>query len=176
MMKATMYLQRIENWDQTLTLRINRASHIAWIRSMFAIISKLGDGIFWYTLITAIMLLDKSAGLRHGIQIILTGLAATVIYKWLKNKTSRPRPFMAHGGVSCFTAPLDQYSFPSGHTMHAFTFSTMILYYYPQLIWVVLPFTLLVALSRVVLGLHYPTDVLAGALLGTAVAAASLTF
>ena len=176
MMKATPYLQRIECWDQALTLRINRASHVVWLRSMFAVISKLGDGVFWYTLIAAIMMLDRSAGLHHGIHIILAGLAATVIYKWLKGKTLRPRPFMSHGGVRCFVAPLDQYSFPSGHTMHAFTFGAAILHYYPQLIWLVAPFALLVALSRVVLGLHYPTDVLAGALLGTAVATLSFVF
>ncbi|HNW79764.1 MAG TPA: phosphatase PAP2 family protein, partial [Candidatus Competibacteraceae bacterium] len=71
-------------------------------------------------------------------------------------------------------APLDEYSFPSGHTLHAVSFSIIAVYYYPVLAWLVLPFTVLVALSRLVLGLHYPSDVLAGILLGAALASLTL--
>jgi undecaprenyl-diphosphatase len=69
--------------------------------------------------------------------------------------------------------PLDKFSFPSGHTLHAVVFSTVVLSYYPALSIVVLPFTVMVGLSRVVLGLHYPSDVLAGALIGAAIATVS---
>jgi membrane-associated phospholipid phosphatase len=62
---------------------------------------------------------------------------------------------------------------PSRHTLHAVAFTTIALGYYPQLFWLLFPFTLLVALSRMVLGLHNPGDVLAGILLG--VLAAGLT-
>ena len=74
----------------------------------------------------------------------------------------------------CLTAPLDRFSFPSGHTLHAVAFSLVAVHYYPGLIWLVLPFTALVAVSRLILGLHYPTDVLAGIALGGMVAMASL--
>lgn len=62
--------------------------------------------------------------------------------------------------------PLDHFSFPSGHTLHAVLFSVMLGTYFPALLPVLLVFSVLVALSRMVLGLHYPTDVLAGAGLG----------
>ena len=55
--------------------------------------------------------------------------------------------------------------------MHATTFTLIALFFYPLLAWLRLPFATLVALSRVALGLHYPSDVLAGALLGAGLAA-----
>ncbi len=66
--------------------------------------------------------------------------------------------------------PLDAFSFPSGHTLHAVAFSIVAIAYYPALAWVLVPFSLLVAMSRLVLGLHYPSDVLAGAALGALIA------
>jgi len=57
--------------------------------------------------------------------------------------------------------------------LHAVVFSMVALSYYPQLAFVLVPFTVMVALSRVVLGLHYPSDVLAGALIGASIAALS---
>ena len=75
-------------------------------------------------------------------------------------------------GLGC--APLDRYSFPSGHTLHAVCFQAMLFVALPALAWCVLPFTLSVAASRVILGLHYPSDVLAGALIGGTMGWASM--
>jgi len=71
-------------------------------------------------------------------------------------------------------ATLDAYSFPSGHTLHAVAFTIVALSAWPWLAPLPVPFTLLTAASRIALGLHYPSDVLAGAALGAAIAAASL--
>jgi undecaprenyl-diphosphatase len=96
----------------------------------------------------------------------LAALAGVACYKLLKVGTSRPRPYAVSPRIRLGTAPLDQFSFPSGHTLHAVAFSLMASSQYPELGWLLVPFTLLVAASRVVLGLHYPSDVLAGAALG----------
>ena len=86
----------------------------------------------------------------------------------------RERPFITHPAISCAAAPLDRYSFPSGHTLHAVSFAVLGAHYLPELAVPLAGFAFLVALSRVVLGLHYPTDVAAGALLGGGLALASL--
>ncbi|WP_155518951.1 phosphatase PAP2 family protein, partial [Xanthomonas euvesicatoria] len=73
-----------------------------------------------------------------------------------------------------WVAPLDEFSFPSGHTLHAVSFSIVALAYYPWLAPLLVPFSAGVALSRVVLGLHYPSDVLAATLIGVLLASLSL--
>lgn len=65
-------------------------------------------------------------------------------------------------------------SFPSGHTLHAVSFTILFTHYEPALLAVTAPFAVLVATSRVVLGLHYPSDVMAGALIGASLATTSL--
>jgi undecaprenyl-diphosphatase len=83
------------------------------------------------------------------------------------------RPYQVNPLVSAGASVLDRFSFPSGHTLHAIAFSLVACFYYPVLWMVLVPFTLLTAVSRVALGLHYPSDVIAGAALGALIAAAS---
>lgn len=71
-------------------------------------------------------------------------------------------------------ASLDEFSFPSGHTLHAVAFSVIAIAWFPALTLPLLLFAMLVAMSRVVLGLHYPSDVLAGIALGAVLGGASL--
>ena len=92
----------------------------------------------------------------------------------LKSSTTRERPYRTLRDVRAAIDPLDAFSFPSGHTLHAVAFTVVAVSAFPLLAWVFVPFTLLVALSRVVLGLHYPSDVLAGAGIGALVAQAVL--
>lgn len=111
--------------------------------------------------------------------ILQMGITATIgilVYKKLKNHLVRERPYVNHGGILCGAAPLDRYSFPSGHTLHAVSFTTMLTAFDPMLSMIAVPFALLVAASRVVLGLHYPSDVVAGAAIGLCLAKASLAF
>ncbi len=176
MSQRTYALQQIQTWDETWCLRFNRASTHPWIRKSFRLISRLGDGIFWYGLMIALLVGYQSTALFAVLHMITVGLICTVIYKWLKRKTHRPRPFNTHQNISCAAAPLDQFSFPSGHTLHAVAFSIVALAYFPVLAWLLIPFTGLVAISRLVLGLHYPSDVLVGVLIGGSIAALSFSF
>lgn len=129
--------------------------------------------MFWYGLMLALLLWEKEMAVVPVLHMAVAGLACTLLYKWLKTKTLRPRPYEFYREIILSVPPLDQYSFPSGHTLHAVAFTLVALGYYPSLAILLLPFTLLVATSRLVLGLHYPSDVLAGAAIGALVGGAS---
>ncbi len=174
MMRANSTLQQISRWDLELCLFFNRQSRSLSIRSLFRLASRLGDGVFWYILMSALLLRYQAEALPAVVHMLLAGGCGTLTYKLIKNKTLRPRPFNVSPDVVCVSKALDQFSFPSGHTLHATVFSIVAVYYFPVLIWLVLPFSILVALSRPILGLHYPSDVLAGALIGAALASASI--
>ena len=163
--------QRLYNLDLALCLQLNRASSRRRCEYLFAVVSRLGDGVFWYTLMVSLLVLEGAAAVPVVSRMVVTASIGLLIYKWLKTKTTRPRPYALNAVIQVKVPPLDQYSFPSGHTLHAVGFSVVAITYYPQLAWLVLPFAVLVALSRMVLGLHYPSDVAAGALLGGGVAA-----
>jgi len=155
-------------------LRANRLGAGNRSRAYFAAISRLGDGVFWYALMATLIVFDGVAGLTASAHLAATGVIALTLYKLLKRWTRRPRPFASDARIHAWVAPLDEFSFPSGHTLHAVAFSLVALAHYPMLAWLLIPFTASVAVSRVVLGLHYPSDVLAATGLGTALAALSL--
>jgi len=170
MSKLEAGIERLRLWDSALCIRVNGAVRIAPVCSLFRVVSRLGDGVFWYSLMLALLLTGGTSALGTVARMAVTGLVCTLIYKWLKSKTSRPRPFAVVTAVRAGADPLDTFSFPSGHTLHAVAFSVVAIAFHPMLAWILVPFTLLVAASRVVLGLHYPSDVLAGAALGALVA------
>lgn len=165
---------RLLHHDTGWCLRANRACTRLWIRRYFSTVSRLGDGVFWYLLMAALVLLDGFDGLVAATHMAATGAVALLLYKSLKRWTKRPRPFAADGRIRAWVAPLDEFSFPSGHTLHAVSFSIVAVAWYPMLAGVLVPFAASVAVSRVVLGLHYPSDVLAATAIGSALGATSL--
>ena len=172
--ELSLVLARINAADAALCARINRANRSRLVQRFFSMVSRLGDGAFWYVLMALLLIVERESAFKPVLHMIAAGLMGLALYKWLKQKTLRPRPCDLHAAILRGAAPLDEFSFPSGHTLHAVTFTVVALAYYPWLAPVLVPFTLLVALSRVILGLHYPSDVLAGAVIGYALATLAL--
>lgn len=160
--------------DAGWCLRANRWGHWRGLRRYFAVVSRLGDGAFWYALMAALVAFDGWRGLAASAHLAATGAVALLLYKLLKRWTRRPRPFASDARIQAWVAPLDEFSFPSGHTLHAVAFTIVALAHYPVLAGLLVPFAASVAASRVVLGLHYPSDVLAALGIGTALASLSL--
>src|SRR5215472_16103964 len=143
------FMARIDAAEYGLCRTLNRGATFAIPRHVFRIASRLGDGIVWYLLIVLLPIMyGAAAALRPAIVMALTGVLGLTLYTVLKRVFVRERPFITHAAIDLKGAPLDRYSFPSGHTLLA----------------------ALIAGSRVVLGLHYPSDVLAGAAIGAALA------
>lgn len=172
--KASRFFELADQREFAVCQAINRSVRFRPILGYFRIVSRLGDGWFWYALILSLPFCAGGSGPALALQMALTGLTCTLTYKALKRWLIRERPFISFPVINCATPPLDRYSFPSGHTLHAVCFQAMLFVALPALAWCVLPFTLSVAASRVILGLHYPSDVLAGALIGGTMGWASM--
>lgn len=173
-MNRAAWRQRLSAGDCGWCLRANRWGERGGSRAYFATISRLGDGLAWYLLMAALLAFDGLAGLAASLHLAATGVIALTLYKLLKRWTRRPRPFASDRRIQAWVAPLDEFSFPSGHTLHAVAFSLVAMAHYPVLAWLLVPFTASVAVSRVVLGLHYPSDVLAATAIGSGLAGLSL--
>ena len=165
---------RLDALEARCCLTLNQLARHGFVRHYFAIVSRLGDGVAWYAMLAVLPAVFGWQAWREVTHMAITALIAVAIYKFLKEGLVRERPCLSHVGIAALTAPLDRYSFPSGHTMHAVAFVTMLGQYFPEVATLMLPFSISVALSRVILGLHYPTDVVAGALLGWVIARVSL--
>jgi undecaprenyl-diphosphatase len=162
--------------DSQLCVQVSHTSQYKLVKHVFRCVSRLGDGVFWYTLMGLIALFDREHGVYVCFHMMTAGLTGTIIYKLLKHKTHRPRPYQVRQDVLLNGIPLDKFSFPSGHTLHAVAMGLVAMAYYPVLSVLVMPFIILVGMSRVVLGLHYPTDVLAGAAVGYGIVVAYAPF
>ncbi len=161
-------LSRFDAAEYRLCRRLNRGVENTGIRLYFKAASRLGDGVIWYALMLALPFIYGDQGLKVALVMLATSVVGLAVYKILKRTFVRERPFIRHTGISLAGAPLDRYSFPSGHTLHAVAFTWQACAAFPELAIALVPLALSIAASRVVLGLHYPTDVLVGALLGAA--------
>src|SRR6202048_5263981 len=164
----------IENRDHRVMRQMNRWRAPRWFRIWMILSTRLGDGWLWYGL--GIMLLAWGGPQRLA-AVGAAGSAAllgVLIFKALKHLSHRKRPCQYEPHCWSKVLPPDQFSFPSGHTMTAFSIALVISYYYPSLQAPMFFLAVSIAVSRIVLGMHFLSDVLAGMLLGVALGLASI--
>ena len=165
----------IDRRDQRLMRRMNRWRAPRWIRYWMIAATRMGDGWLWYGL--GVMLLIYGGSQRFA-AIGAAGVSAVTgigVFKLLKKLSQRPRPCELEPHCWSKVLPPDRFSFPSGHTMTAFSIALVVSYFYPSLEGALFFLALSIALSRIVLGMHFLSDVLAGMVIGVALGCAAIT-
>lgn len=159
----------LKAFDVSLVLRMVERATNPSSRQRYLLLSRSADG--WLYLIAPLLL--ALSGSESGKQFLYLLAAAFTLerslYWSIKNTTKRLRPPQAIPGFQSVIVAHDRFSLPSGHTSGAFLFVTMLYASVSPLCALGYVWAAGVGMSRVGLGVHYPTDVCAGALLGTGV-------
>lgn len=157
----------IKKRDHALMHRIHHWSAPDWLRWILVCASRSGDGWLWYALGVLILIF----GDRFRFAAVYAGLLASGvglgIYEIVKKTTRRKRPCLIEPNQWARIPPPDQYSFPSGHTISSFAIATSVGMFYPSLMITLLCCAFTISISRIMLGMHFLSDVLAGMLIGT---------
>ena len=167
-------VEYLDDLEINVCRRVNALSRVAAIRRFFSAVSKLGDYPAWVIFGLIVAVRQGAAAPQFAVHALVTAGIGILVYKGLKKRLVRERPYVTHVDIVCGTAPLDRYSFPSGHTLHAISLTVLYGAYEPTILIIMAPFAALVAASRIVLGLHYPSDVLVGGSIGAAIATTGL--
>ncbi len=161
------FLEQIHYLDlQTFKWCLQRKHH-EFIVSLSKWVSRSADGYLYLFAAIIVCILEK----WDVLQLLALAFAVErIIYAVLKNKLKRNRPPEAIPGYQSIIKPSDQFSFPSGHTSAAFLVATIASTYQPLFAGLLFVWAPCVGISRVMLGVHFPTDTVAGALLGFTIA------
>lgn len=160
-------IRLITTGDRKLMLRVNRWEAPLWFRRWMLLATRGGDGWLWGTIGFVLLCFGgerRFMALEAGFVSVCIGLATFAI---LKQITGRERPREPHCWASLL--PPDRFSFPSGHTITAFAVAMPLGLFYPSLMVGLVFCALSIGASRVMLGLHYLSDVLAGLAIGIAI-------
>lgn len=165
----------IHQFDVRMFIGLNRSGvHNSLVR-FSRVISASADGVLYVLLAVGLF---WQYGMADALlrAMLLAFAIERPVYFILKNGFKRNRPQQAIKDFRSVITPSDQFSFPSGHTSAAFMVATLVSYFFPALLIALCLWALSVAFSRVVLGVHFPSDTLMGMVLGIATAFFSLNY
>jgi undecaprenyl-diphosphatase len=160
----------IAHRDQRLMRRINHWYAPRWIRLWMMAATRGGDGALWYAIGLVVLLFGGAERLPAIAAAVLSAGTGITIFLRIKKWTNRQRPCAYEPHCWARLLPPDQFSFPSGHTITAFAVTVSIALFYPGTVIPLLFCSVSVAASRIMLGMHFLSDVLAGAVIGTTLA------
>mgnify|MGYP006306052719 CR=1 FL=1 len=153
--------------DFRLLYFINHKLSCKVLDSMMPLITHLGGAIFTITFTLALMFFGTNSVRLLGYEVAFSLASSHLIVHIVKRKVNRERPHIVEEMIQQFDVPLCEYSFPSGHTTAAFAVANILAYNLPQFATIILGIATLIAISRMYLGVHYPSDVIAGFLVAT---------
>lgn len=129
-------------------------------------ITDLGGAIFTTVFSLVLVLLGNREVRLMGLEALSVLGLSQIIVQGLKRTLSRERPYKILEKLNTFGISLKDYSFPSGHTTASFSIASTLALNIPKISILVFFLAMIIGLSRIYLGVHYPTDVLAGIILG----------
>lgn len=170
---ASTLLHFVNKRDHAVMRRVHRWSAPKWIRLWMICATRGGDGWLWYAMAIVMLLFGGPERFRAVGASTLAASLGIAVFLSLKKATGRKRPCAIEPHCWSTLLPPDQFSFPSGHTITAFAVAIPLILAYPAMLAGLLFCALSIAASRVLLGMHFLSDVVAGALIGGALGYAS---
>jgi undecaprenyl-diphosphatase len=153
--------------DYSLMRRANNWPAPRWMRAYVLGATRAGDGWLWYAMGVGILLFGGEERLAALGAAVTAATLSVLLFLWLKRFANRRRPCEIEPHCWATLLPPDQFSFPSGHTMTAFAVAIPLLLFYPTLALGLLFCAFSIGMSRILLGMHFLSDVIAGAAIGT---------
>lgn len=173
-------MTRMIHWlgkrERQLFFWINHKLHHRFVSIVLYTLTHLGGATFTITFSLALALLLPAPWDTIGWQCLVALAISHIPVAIIKKVYPRIRPHLAIPNTRTYRKPLVDHSFPSGHTTAIFSLVVPIIMHFSMLAWILLPIAGIVALSRMYLGLHYPSDCLVGAVIGTSAAVGTVMF
>jgi len=169
------FVDSVSHWDHIFTAAIFGLNGRRFLGLAMPWISHSGNGYYYPVVPVALLLVDSHKAWTFFLAALFAFGIELPLYKLLKNGIKRDRPCEVWSDVHGRVSPSDQFSFPSGHTAAAFVMATLLSYFFPLLSMPLFLWALLVGFSRICLGVHYPTDILAGMVVGLLSALSALS-
>jgi undecaprenyl-diphosphatase len=164
----------IHRFDVSMFTWVMARKHRALLTQIGRWVSHSGDGVLYVLLAGYLYASEMPADRLFLIAALAAFAVERPLYCVLKNSFKRNRPQEALANFHSFIIPSDKFSFPSGHTSGAFLMATLLAYFHPALALPVYLWATTVGLSRIFLGVHFPTDILVGMTMGMSIATISL--
>jgi len=159
-------MKTLKRFDDYFIYLINLKMKNRYLDVFFYRITHLGGAIFISAFCFSLILFGDQRVRQMGVEaLIALGISQLVVHS-LKRLLSRERPYNIIEQLNTFGIDLSDYSFPSGHTAASFSLATTLALNIPKLYILLFGLAMIIAISRIYLGVHYPTDVAAGILLG----------
>lgn len=167
---ANNILTKLAKVDEQLFLSVFNDASPVWLRRSAIGFSKSGDGGLYVALFLSFWWFTEQAHFQQLAMSLLVGFVnERPIYFLVKKRIARVRPCdcLVQGA---YLVPSDRFSLPSGHSAGAFVVATILTMYLPEFAGLWLVWASGVAASRVIIGVHYPADVVIGAVMGSSCA------
>lgn len=170
------FVSRLQQQENRIFCWINQRLRRAWLDRFFNTLTHLGGATATIAIALCLCIFGQGSWRLAGFHCCAVLALSHIPVAIMKRKYPRLRPYLVLPDTNTCKKPLTDPSFPSGHTTAIFSVAVPLVYVSPWLASIVLPLACLVGLSRIYLGLHYPSDCLAGSILGTTAALATAVF